>query len=177
MERIEQWYYRIDTVTSKFQTTFGNWEESQLNHRPSGGGWSVAEILQHLIILNSSYFPLIEKLHAGTLELPWTARFPSITKRFGKMIYKSVLPETKRKAKTMSVWEPHRSEIPPGILDRFVSHQQKLKETIASSESLVRQHAIISSPANRFIVYPIDMLFDILVAHEERHLAQAEAIA
>lgn len=147
-----------------------------MNQKPSTGAWSVAEIIQHLIILNSSYFPLIEKLHAGTLQLPWTARIPWITKRFGKMIYKSVLPDTKRKARTMAIWEPRRSEIPPGILNRFADHQEKLAETIRSSENLILDHAIITSPANRFIVYPLEMLFDILVAHEERHLAQAEEL-
>lgn len=177
MERTEQWISRLDAVTNAFQDAFGQWDETRLNQQPAAGQWSVAEIIQHLIILNSSYLPLIEKLREGTLKLSWTARIPWITKRFGKMIYRSVLPETSRKTRTMPIWQPRRSEIPPGILKRFAAHQEKLKAVISGSRELIDQKAVICSPANKFIAYPLDMLFDILVAHEERHLGQALKLA
>jgi hypothetical protein len=41
---------------------------------------------------------------------------------------------------------------------------------------LVQAETVISSPANRFIVYKIGRAFDIIVAHEERHLNQAKEV-
>jgi hypothetical protein len=35
---------------------------------------------------------------------------------------------------------------------------------------------VISSPANKYIVYKLETAFDIIVAHEERHLEQAKEV-
>ena len=51
-----------------------------------------------------------------------------------------------------------------------------LKERIISAESFLHSGVIISSPANKNIVYKLEQAFEIIVTHEERHLNQAIAI-
>jgi hypothetical protein len=40
----------------------------------------------------------------------------------------------------------------------------------------VDKGTIISSPANKIIVYKLEIAFDIIVAHEKRHLEQAREV-
>jgi hypothetical protein len=74
------------------------------------------------------------------------------------------------------VWEPLQSEVRSDIVQHFAQHQQKLASLMVASEDLVQAGTVISSPANRFIVYKIGRAFDIIVAHEARHLNQSREI-
>ena len=85
-------------------------------------------------------------------------------------------PEQKRKLKTFPIWEPELSAIRSDIVARFEAHQHELKQVIQSSEDLIARHTVISSPANRMIVYKLETAFDIMVAHEKRHFKQAQEI-
>ncbi|MDZ7650490.1 MAG: hypothetical protein U5K54_26955 [Cytophagales bacterium] len=62
------------------------------------------------------------------------------------------------------------------ILLRFEKHQDELKKLIESSQDLIEKNVVISSPANKMIVYKLETAFDIMVAHEKRHLEQAKEI-
>jgi len=47
---------------------------------------------------------------------------------------------------------------------------------MSSCQDLLNEGAIIYSPANRRIAYKLEVAFDIIVAHESRHLQQAHGI-
>ena len=78
--------------------------------------------------------------------------------------------------KTFPVWEPAKSEIPTGVLNRFKEHQSELKAMIENSKDLVEKGTIISSPANKNIVYSLGAAFEIIVTHEQRHYEQAKEV-
>ncbi len=62
------------------------------------------------------------------------------------------------------------------ILEKFAQHLGKLKTPIQSSEDLLVKELVISSPANKNIVYTVDAAFNIIVTHEWRHQAQAKEL-
>ena len=78
--------------------------------------------------------------------------------------------------KTFPIWEPSTSEISGDIIDRFSRHQEALKHLIESSEDLVAAGTVISSPANKHLVYKLETAFDIIIAHEQRHFEQAREV-
>ena len=55
--------------------------------------------------------------------------------------------------KTFPIWEPAKSEISGDILSRFEKHQTDLKNLITGSKDLLEKRTVISSPANKNIVY------------------------
>jgi hypothetical protein len=166
----------IDAVTESFVSAFGSLTNDELNRRLTPESWSIAQIIEHLIIINKSYFPVIESARNGTLKLPIIARIDLVVNFFGKMILKSVQPGSKKKMKTFPIWQPAYSSIPGGILQRFEKHQSELKNLIYESEELLGVKAVIHSPANKHIVYTLESAFDIIIAHEKRHLIQAKEV-
>jgi uncharacterized damage-inducible protein DinB len=170
---IDELTTRIDEITDRFKTSFIGLDHEKLNQRPHPQSWSIAENMEHLIQVNETYYTALASLKAGTYTVPFTGRIGFLVNMFGKMILNSVKPETKRKTKTFAVWQPLQSKASHDILSRFEKHQEELKKQIATSGSLVEKKAVISSPANRNIVYTLGTAFEIIVAHEERHLKQA----
>ncbi len=171
--KIQQWVQEIQSITEGFVREFGALKPKDLNWQPNAHTWSIAQVMDHLVTINSTYFPVIEQVKQGKYSLPFIARFSFVTNFFGNIIEKGVAPDRKRKTKTFSIWEPRQGEIDNAIIERFQAHQQELIRVIQESEDLLDRHTIISSPANKNIVYSLEKAFDIIVTHEKRHFNQA----
>jgi hypothetical protein len=172
-EKINNWLKRIDQQTERVNTNFGKLTSEELYRKPGEKIWSVAENLQHLIVINNSYFPAIETIRAGKQKLGFLSRFAFMRNFFGKMIIAGVQADRKKKMKTFAVWQPARFKTNENLIETFVKHQEALKKLIKDSEDLLLKNAIIASPANKNIVYSMVDAFEIIVTHEERHINQA----
>lgn len=173
---MEKWINGIDEVTELVKSAFGDLTEEELNWKPTNETWSIAQHLHHLIVINSSYFPIIEALEKMELKIPFYLRIPSLARWMGNMIYNSVKPEQPKKIKTFTIWEPSTSTISADIIARFEAHQQSLKEQIQYAGELLQKGSLIHSPANNKIVYTLEKAFDIIVAHEMRHFNHANEV-
>jgi uncharacterized damage-inducible protein DinB len=172
-EQIQQWQQKIDELTQEFRDRFADLPADELGRKPNAQTWSIAENMQHLIVVNESYFPVLEELKAGKYKVPFMARLSFFVNFMGNTILKAVEPSRKKKMKTFPIWEPTAAAINGDIVTDFTTHQAKLKKAIVAAEELLQKKTIISSPANRNIVYTLQKAFEIMIAHEERHLNQA----
>lgn len=173
---INPWLNRIDKMTAEIVERFGNLSPEQLNLKPSSDTWSIAQNLDHLIVINSSYVPVIQAVREDSLSLPFLAKFGFWAKFCGKMVLKSVNPDRRKQMGTFPIWEPSPTILPDNIIQIFEEHQTALKDLITQSKDLVLAEKVIVSPANKNIVYTIGNAFEIIVTHEERHLAQATEV-
>ena len=86
------------------------------------------------------------------------------------MILKSVQPEEEKKIKTIAIWEPEKEPIDQDIVAVFTSHQTELKDILDRLSDHFNKGEVIASPANKNIVYKLEVAIEIIVAHEKRHL-------
>jgi hypothetical protein len=173
---MKNWTSTLDNITKQIQTEFGTLTKEQLNWKPNASTWSIAQNLDHLIVVNETYYPVLASLKEGTYKTPFIAKIGFIVSFLGKTVLKAVLPDRQKKMKTFAIWEPSTSRVREDILERFEIHQNELKQKIEEAKGLVGQDVVISSPANRNIVYKLETAFDIIVSHEQRHLEQAKEI-
>jgi hypothetical protein len=173
---MEKWIAQIDAITSDFRSAFDHLSVEQLNWKPTPQKWSIAQNIDHVIVINASYFPIFEDLRKETLELPKLAKWDFIVSYFGKFILKSSQPDRRKRMKTYALWEPTIGELSSDILAQFEEHQNKLKTYIAGSDDLIEFESVIPSPVNKNIVYKLETAFDIIVAHERRHFMQAKEV-
>lgn len=172
-EQIVQWQQKIDELTAEFRERFADLPADELIRKPNAQTWSIAENMQHLITVNESYFPILEQLKTGKYKVSFMARFSFFVNFMGNTILKSVEPGRRKKMKTFPMWEPVAATVHGDIVADFSKHQAELKKAIAAAETSLQKKSIISSPANRNIVYTLEKAFEIMIAHEERHLNQA----
>ena len=170
------WRAQIDLVTKNFKDSFQSLSEDELNWKPDAKTWSVAQNIHHLIVINQTYYPIIKSVRDGNYQLPWIARWKFMVNFFGNFILKSVTPDRRKKIKTFPKWEPSASGFTKEIIHEFELHQQELKSTIEASRHWADNGTIISSPANKNIVYTLKCAFDIIVTHEFRHWEQAKEV-
>ncbi|UJP64325.1 DinB family protein [Mongoliitalea daihaiensis] len=173
---MKQWIQEINGISSEVERLFGKLSQEDLHKKPNPSTWSIAENLQHLITLNSSYFPIFRQLKDGTIRRPFVGKFEFFTKLFGNMIYQSVSDGGKKKIKTFPRWEPKIFDPQAPIVVDFLKHQKELNDQIKSLQLFIEKEAVIYSPANKLIVYTLPKALDIIVAHEHRHLDQAKKL-
>ena len=176
MASTDSWTSKIDQTTKDFKKTFGQLTAEQLNWKPNEQTWSIGQNIDHLMVINETYYPVIKSVKAGTYKVPLMGNIGFMVNSLGKMVLNAVQPDRKRKMKTFAIWEPSKSKIAPDILTRFEKHQDELKQMITGSADLIDKGTVISSPANKNIVYKLDMAFNIITTHEQRHLEQAKEI-
>jgi hypothetical protein len=169
----QKWTDEIDKITALFRQRFGALNNEQLNFKPAPSVWSIAQNIDHLRVINETYYPVIRQVRDNTYKYHWMSRFGFMVNFIGKTVLNSVGPDRRKKMKTFPIWEPSQSRIEGDILENFEKHQQQLKEFIVSCSDLLDKGLVISSPANKAIVYKLETAFDIIVTHEARHLEQA----
>jgi hypothetical protein len=169
---VENYIASFQKNSKSFLATFGELTTAQLNLKPNPNSWSIAQIIEHLILTNESYFPVFQRISAGKNTVPWIGKIPLIPRVIGNMIADSLKPETKKKTKTFKVWEPQSSFI-LDVLTRFEKHHISIIQELRLLEPYFSQEVIISSPANAYVVYTLDKAIDIIIIHEQRHYQQA----
>jgi hypothetical protein len=108
----------------------------QINWKPSPSEWSIAQCLEHLILLNTPYFPQIEIILAGQRKASLWERVPLLPAFFGRLDLAAVQPGSKQKVKARPAFEPVSSYMDIGILTRFSTHQGDLIRLMKATAEL-----------------------------------------
>jgi hypothetical protein len=164
---------QIGSNTKLVQDLFGHLTDEQLN-QTDGAHWSIAQNIEHLILINASYFPIIDQLNQKVYKRPFHGRFQFIVKFLGGFVKQSVEPSRQKKMKTFPVWEPKEATVLHDIVDEFTAHHQDLKRYVELAAPFIQNKTVIHSPASKVIVYELDTVFDIIIQHELRHIEQAK---
>lgn len=172
MIALESYIQSFRNLTEQFTVTFGHLDDDQLNWRPDSTSWSIAQIMEHISIINESYYPIFDSIRNGTHKSPRLAALTFIPNFIGRMIEKSLQPETTRKTKTFPIWEPQQSAI-PGMIARFRKRHDEFFLKLREMEPYFNKGIVISSPANKYVIYPLDQAITIMLVHEKRHYLQA----
>lgn len=173
---IESWQKTIKDVNQKVENEFSPLTKDQLYYKPSPETWSIAENLQHLIQVNSSYYPIFNQIINETFKPAWSGRFSLIYNTLGKAILRSVNEDRKNKIKTFTLWEPDAQDERDDIIEAFLEHNVNLLEWMVKLKPFLGKDTVIHSPANKIISYTLDQGFEIITTHEKRHINQAKEI-
>jgi hypothetical protein len=171
------WVNQLDQLTEAVISNFGLLRHEDLYFKPDANRWSIAENLAHLIVVNKTYFPVIEQIRNNTYKVPFIGKIPFLPKLFGSVLIEYVKPEKEEaKVKTFPIWEPANFKEEGSILELFEKHQQALRNLRIENEDLIQRKQIIASPANNNIVYSLEDAFDVILLHEQRHFIQSKAV-
>lgn len=144
--------------------------------KPHPKKWSPAQSIEHILVSNELYFPLIEdKLAAkGDARKNQSLYKPTF---WGKMVYRAVDPDLMKtkKSKAPKLFNPQPSVEIPTLIRRFEKDQIRLKKCLERAlENDATQK--LRSPVSRIMRFTLVDVMAILSKHEIRHYLQAKNI-
>jgi hypothetical protein len=165
----------VAIIELRAQQSFGELNVDRFNWKPAPDRWSVGQCLLHLVTANEPYFPIFDAVANGTHQRTTWERLPVLPKFFGAAVLNAVHPDTARKSKAPKIFQPAASEVPLDVRDQFLAQQPRLRDAITALLG-TDIDLIVTSPVARFITYSLRDALSIVVAHEQRHLNQAERV-
>lgn len=158
------------------RSLFGGLSPAQLNWKPNAEKWSVGQVLEHLIAVNSPFVVIFDGVASGTYRPSFAARLPLWGKVIGKVLIKMVAPEEARKIKTGAKFEPKSSVVSAGILAEFGRNHGELARSIGRLRGVDAEKTMITSPVSAVGAYSLAAAFQIIALHEQRHILQARRV-
>lgn len=167
---------QIEAAVNKTTETFKDLNAEQLNYKPDPKNWSIAQCLDHLMITDKMYEPVLKDMANRRYRPGFWARRGWGAKFFGKMLIAATAPVPDRKGKTIPSFEPSHSELPADIVELYRHHNRDWRSLLGRLEGLDYTGTRLSSPAGAFITYSLEDLLTLLANHKERHHHQAVAV-
>ena len=161
---------RTRHLTSKLTPAEMAWSASPTS-------WSIAQCIDHLIVTGDVYYPrgraaIEEGRRRGQIAPSGTFRGT----RFGRWFIYSAGPGARIRIKARPVFQPSANPA-ADVTERFTAQQETLLQLIRDAEGLDLRGIIITSPLSPFIKLTLGECLQMMVAHQERHILQANRIS
>ncbi len=163
-------------ISKDVERQFGGLSAAQINWKPDPKRWSVAQCLDHLIVANRQLHRPIDEIIEGRARTRILERAPAYARFWGRLMVRQLRPEATLKLTAPSKATPSASAIDPGIVRRFVDQQVDTIRRMQLLDERDRGNVILTSPFAWPVVYHAIDACRIIVAHERRHLAQAQRV-
>lgn len=150
--------------------------DEQFHWRPTAESWSVALCLDHLNTVAREYLPKLDEGIASAVRRGLYAPGPYAYNWVGRLMVYSVRPTTRLRVKAPQVFVPPPERTRREIMAGFGAYQVQFIDRLRQASGLDLAQARVTSPVSRLIRIPLGSAFATLVAHEQRHLAQAHRV-
>lgn len=171
---LEEVEAEIDDATKRAWELVKSTDPRLFTVRPHHTSWSAAECLSHLSISTEMFLPVIEKSIAeGRKRGLTTAKKPSMDV-LGRVLRWFLEPPIRKRVATAAPFVPKAVRAKAEAFGEFSSLQSKLVDLVHQAGGLDLRKLKIVSPFDKRVRYNLYSAFMIIVAHQRRHLWQAE---
>jgi len=172
LDRLRTDLQTLRAITAK---EFRPLTDEQLNRRPSPGKWSVGQCLEHLNIVGGHYLPSItQRLRrakdSGSHPAEFT-KFGPLGRRFVESMRQD--PATKA-LKTPQKFAPSGSRLPRTVVEVFSRQIDELLSLLEQAKEVNINSLRIPNAIIPLVRLRLTDQLEFLVAHMQRHVAQAE---
>ncbi len=173
---IEGLVAELEQVGREAREVFGRLTHAQLNWKPSAGQWSVGQCFDHLIVTNRQFFPVMERVAAGTFRGGLWARVSPFSGYFGRYILGALDPAKGKKIKAPRAFLPASSDVDADVIGRFVANLAETSARMRATEGADLDRTVVTSPAMALVTYSLRDVYRIFVAHARGHFEQARRV-
>jgi hypothetical protein len=146
----------------------------QLNLRIESDRWSIAECIVHLNLFSDVFVGEIRSVIDNARRLKLYGGGPYKMDIVGRLLKYALEPPSKWTSVTGADFEPLVVEPLENVIPTFIKLQAELVELVTESSGLDLNRIKITSPVSNHVRYNLYACFQIIAAHQRRHLQQAD---
>jgi len=142
--------------------------------RPSPRDWSAAECIAHLSLSTELFLPVLQKAIDDARKKGLTSEKKPKMDVLGRALRWFLEPPIRKRVQTTARFVPRSARAKAEAFGEFAALQSKLVDMLHAAEGLDLAKMKVVSPFDKRVKYNIYSAFRIVVAHQRRHLWQAE---
>ncbi len=169
---------QLDAASQKANSIVNSVSFAQLSERPQPDKWSIAECLVHLNLSSQAEIDALNHACEPTPKNRINTGKQFKMDLLGRFLKWSLEPPpmSLSRLKTTEMFQPIDVEPLGEVLPTFLALQEQLKVCADAANGLPLDRIKVVSPFNTRVKYNLLSCFHILLAHERRHLWQAERV-
>jgi hypothetical protein len=169
LEALEE---KVERHLQEAVSTFQNLSGEVLLRAAENGGWSIAQCLEHLNTYGQYYHPHLQKALAASGQKQPDEPFESSW--LGAYFIRTMDPVTgTAKFKAVKQHTPATDLDAPAVVGEFIRQQEELLQYLRQARTADLNHIRIPISLTKWIKLKLGDIFQVLVAHNERHIRQA----
>lgn len=162
---------RVEKHLEESVRIYQNLSRETLNKQSPGGGWSIAQCLEHLNTYGDYYFPKIEK---GLQDFKGGSSPKFTSTWLGDYFTRMLDPETgNRKMKAFKAHIPASDLDGQAVVAKFIHQQEMLIQLIRRADQKDLDKIKIPISLSKWVKMKLGDTFRFIIAHNERHIRQA----
>ena len=150
--------------------------EAQFNGRPNPHTWSVAECLDHLNATARVYLPRLDEGIADAIRRGLYGSGPYTYDWVGRLMVRLAEPPPPIRLKAPPHYLPATTRSRHEVMAAFRAYQVQFIDRLRQANGLDLARARVRSPVANWIRISLGCGFLVMLAHERRHLWQAEQL-
>lgn len=166
---------RLSTLRERTEGYRRSLPPGELDRQPPEGGWSIAQVFEHLCLADDSYLNAMESViqssRAAALEPGATWR-PSFV---GGLMVRSFRSPRKMLVKAPRIYRPGPAPR-PDVIDAYLERNRRTLDLLERAAGVRWQNLRLVSPVTPLVRMNLGDGFAIIVTHAERHFLQVERI-
>jgi len=167
----------IEEADRRGVATAASCTDEQFYWRPrDGGGWSIAQCLDHLGVMNRVYGAAIRSGIDAARTRGSTRRAPAKPGYLGGKFVQSMEPPVTRRLRTPRKGKPATMKERQTILDGYRAGHDLARQLIADAATIDANGARFKNPFLPLVRFSIATGLFVIAAHDRRHLWQAEQV-
>lgn len=173
-ELIDDVVSELDRVRDTVQERFGALDDEQLAWQATPKTWGIGHCLVHLARTNELYRETLAS--AFRSASPGDGAGPLKGRPMGRLFTWLVGPGVPVKVKSPDIVKPRQRTVSAGALEAFLVEQHRLRGLAGDASGLDLDGIVVRSPLGSWLKLTAGDALRVVVAHEARHLSQAEAV-
>ena len=164
---------QIDACELEAERIVADMDDDSINRPPPSGGWSVAQCLEHLALMNEFYLrgwqeAVDEAARAGS------GRFKGLHPTFvGRWFAKALEPPAKLKTTAVASVQPASHFSRAETLSRYTSSHAGYRRLVRAAAALDVNRIVRPNPIVTRVKMRLATVLLVVPAHDRRHLWQA----
>lgn len=176
---LEGYRKQFEGAPEEFQKLIEGLSDEQFNWRPGEDRWSMAECIDHLVmigtIMNRNIDEALEKAEARGLRSDGPFKYGALGNWFVRAVSGSEAAR-KKKFKAPKTYTPTSNHSISRLDSAFRKLQTEYVERLKRADGVDLVRVKIPSPITRLIRLSLGQWFALLAGHQERHLQQAKDV-
>jgi len=174
--QLEEYQQQFESIKKDGEGLITGLSPYAFNWHSAPGNWSIAECLDHLIVVGNLLIPRIDEAIRDARGKNLQGAGPFRYGIRGKLFVRAQEPPVRRKVRTFPEYVPPTARLTENIQREFMELQDRLIERVKAADGLDLSQMLIRSPAVSWLKFNTAVWFASTAAHERRHLWQARRI-